>query len=129
MLKLALGSVLAAAVMSLLSGSASAADLQGAWSGNGYVSFASGARENVRCRAQYTRRSNEGYVVRATCASASGKAAQTASLSKIADNRYRGTFYNSEYGISGTILVNVRGNTQSVRMTSDVASASLTFGR
>jgi hypothetical protein len=128
MQKLAMCFRIAFGSLTFATGSAQAADLQGSWSGGGQVSFASG-RESVRCRAQYSRRSNEGYVVRAVCATASGRAAQTASLSKVSDNRYRGTFYNSEYGISGTILVNVRGNTQSVRLTSDAGWALLNFSR
>ena len=109
--------------------SSQAQSLEGAWSGGGQVSFASGAREHARCRARYSRRSNEGYVVSAVCATAAGRAAQTASLRKIGDNRYRGTFYNQEYGISGTILVIVRGATQSVRLTSESGWASLTLSR
>ena len=54
---------------------------------------------------------------------------QTASLHKIGDNRFRGTFYNREYGISGTIIVIVRGNTQSVRLTSEAGWASLQLSR
>lgn len=129
MLRPAIGAVLAAAVLAISGAGAGAADLQGSWSGGGYVSFALGGRENVRCRAHYTRRSNEGYVVRATCATAGGRASQTASLRKIGENRYTGTFYNREYGISGTILVNVRGSGHSVRLTSDGGSASLQFSR
>jgi hypothetical protein len=68
-------------------------------------------------------------VVSATCATASARAVQTATLRKIADNRYRGTFYNHEYGISGTITVIVRGSTQSVSLTSDAGWASLNFSK
>ena len=71
--------------------------------------MATGAREQARCRARYTRRANEGYVVSAVCATPSIRAVQTASLHKIGDNKFRGTFYNREYGISGTIYVVVRG--------------------
>ncbi len=109
--------------------SSQAQSLEGSWSGGGQVSFASGAREQARCRARYSRRSNEGYVVSAVCATPAGRAAQTASLRKIGDNRYRGTFYNQEYGISGTILVIVRGATQIVRLTSESGWASLTLSR
>jgi hypothetical protein len=130
MLKLAIGLLLAVGSAALPMGGARAADLQGSWSGGGQVSFASGGRESVRCRAQYRRRSNEGYVVRAVCATASGRVAQTAALRKIGDNRYRGTFYNNEYGISGTILVSVAGASHhSVRLTSDAGWASLSFSR
>jgi hypothetical protein len=110
-------------------GQAESINLAGAWSGGGSIMFGSGARERASCRANYTRRSNGGYVVRAVCATASGKAAQTAALHKVGDNRYAGNFYNSEYGISGTISVIVRGNTQSVRLSSSSGRATLSFTR
>jgi hypothetical protein len=106
-----------------------ALNLEGSWSGGGAVSMASGAREHARCRARYSRRSNEGYIVNAVCATPSIRAVQTASLHKIGDNKFRGTFYNREYGISGTIYVVVRGNTQSVRLTSESGWASLQLSR
>ena len=106
-----------------------AQNLEGSWSGGGSVSMATGAREQARCRARYTRRANEGYVVSAVCATPSVRAVQTASLHKIGDNKFRGTFYNREYGISGTIYVVVRGNTQSVRLTSESGWASLQLSR
>jgi hypothetical protein len=106
-----------------------ALNLEGSWSGGGAVAMASGAREHARCRARYSRRSNEGYIVNAVCATPSIRAVQTASLHKIGDNKFRGTFYNREYGISGTIYVVVRGNTQSVRLTSEAGWASLQLSR
>ena len=58
---------------------ANVAGLEGSWSGGGTaVSFASGAREQARCRARYSRAGNNSYTVNATCATASGRAAQTA---------------------------------------------------
>ena len=47
--------------------------LEGPWSGSGSVVFGSGAKEQARCRARYTRRSEISYFVNATCASASVK--------------------------------------------------------
>jgi hypothetical protein len=108
---------------------AQAAGLEGSWSGGGTVRFASGAQEQARCRAHYSRRSNAVYVLRATCATASGKAAQSATLQKVGDNRYSGTFYNSEYDISGRIYVILRGSSQSVRLTSSSGSASFRLSR
>jgi len=119
--------------MGLLGGGApslaQAAGLEGSWSGGGTVRFASGAEEHARCRAHYSRRSNAVYVLRATCATASGKAAQSATLQKVGDNRYSGTFYNSEYDISGRIYVIIRGSSQSVRLTSSSGSASFRLSR
>jgi len=108
---------------------AQAAGLEGSWSGGGTVRFASGAEEQARCRAHYSRRSNAVYVLRATCATASGKAAQSATLQKVGDNRYSGTFYNSEFDISGRIYVILRGSSQSVRLTSSSGSASFRLSR
>ena len=91
--------------------------------------FASGAKEQARCRARYTRRSDTSYFVNATCASASGKASQTAVLRRASPNSYRGRFHNSEYDISGVIFVVVRGNTQSIRLTSGSGSAFIQMSR
>ena len=98
--------------------------LEGAWSGGGEVAFAAtGSRERARCRAHYNRRTKDSYAMQATCATASGKAAQTATVHRVGENRYRGTFHNAEYDITGTIFVVVNGNSQSVRLTSTSGSA------
>jgi hypothetical protein len=98
--------------------------LEGAWSGGGEVAFAAtGSRERARCRAHYNRRTKDSYAMQATCATASGKAAQTATVHRVGENRYRGIFHNSEYDITGTIFVVVSGNSQSVRLTSSSGSA------
>jgi hypothetical protein len=125
----ALACLIAFGALTLHTQSSKAQNLEGSWSGGGAVSMATGAREQARCRARYSRRSNDGYIVNAVCATPSVRAVQTASLRKIGDNRFRGTFYNREYGISGTIFVIVRGNTQSVRLTSEAGWASLTLSR
>jgi hypothetical protein len=110
-------------------GAAQPAGLDGSWSGGGVVSFASGAREQARCRAHYTRRSSTTYSVRAACATPSGRATQTATVRSAGANSYSGSFYNSEYNISGTIHIVVRGNRQSVQLSSDAGSASLQLSR
>jgi hypothetical protein len=105
-------------------------NLEGAWSGGGKVTFAmTGSSESARCRAHYRRRTKDTYSVQATCATASGKAAQTATVHKIGEGRYRGNFHNAEYDISGTMFVVVNGNSQSVRLTSSSGSASLKLSR
>jgi hypothetical protein len=106
-----------------------AAGLEGSWSGGGTVTFASGARERASCRARYSRASKNSYAVNATCATASGRAAQVATVRQVGENRYSGSFYNSEYGISGVMHVVVRGTSQTVRLISDSASAVITLGR
>jgi hypothetical protein len=104
-------------------------DLAGSWSGGGRVQLPSGAVEQARCRAHYSRMGKNSYALNATCATASGKAAQTATLRRVGENRYHGSFHNAEYDITGTISVVVNGNRQSVRLTSSSASAILSLSR
>jgi hypothetical protein len=104
-------------------------NLAGSWSGGGSVMFASGNREHARCRAHYRRAGANSYTVNATCATPSGKAAQTATLRRVGENRYSGSFYNSEYSISGVIHVIVNGAHQTVRLISDSGSALINLSR
>lgn len=109
---------------------AEAADIEGAWSGGGTVSLASGSSEKARCRARYSRKSATSYALTASCATASGKVNQTASLKKTGENSYSGSYHNKDYNTSGTINVVVRGNTQNISLTSDAgATASLRLTR
>jgi hypothetical protein len=103
--------------------------LEGPWSGGGTIAFASGARERAHCRAHYRRAGTTSYTVSATCATASGRAAQTATIRQVGENSYSGSFYNSEYSISGVMHVVVRGTSQTVRLNSDSASAVLNLSR
>jgi hypothetical protein len=109
-------------------GKARSTDLAGSWSGGGQVHF-SGSVEHARCRAHYSRMSANSYAVNATCATASGRAAQTATVRRVSENRYAGSFHNAEYDISGYISITVNGNRQSVRLTSSSASAFLHLSR
>jgi hypothetical protein len=77
--------------------------LEGSWSGGGSVQFATGGSEQARCKAFYSRASKDTYRLRATCATPSGKANQTATVHKVGENRYRGNFHNPDYDITGTI--------------------------
>jgi len=108
---------------------AQSAGLEGSWHGGGSVAFASGQQERAQCRAQYRRASGNAYTVTATCATPSGRATQTATLRQVGGNSYQGQFHNSEYNVSGTIVVTVGGNRQSVRLTSESGSASLELRR
>jgi hypothetical protein len=57
------------------------------------------------------------------CATASVKADQTATVRRVGSNRFAGSFYNSEYNVSGTIEIRVRGSSQDVRLASDAGWA------
>jgi hypothetical protein len=102
--------------------------LAGSWSGGGWVSFASGSKEKARCHARYTGGGGS-YNVSATCATSSGKASQTATIYKVTGSAYRGSFVNSEYNVHGSIRVVVHGNSQSVSLSGDGASAQLSLSR
>jgi hypothetical protein len=104
------------------------ASLAGSWSGGGWVSFASGSKEKARCHARYTG-GGDTYTVSATCATASGKASQTATVYKVSGGRYRGSFVNSQYNVRGSIRVVVHGKSQSVSLSGDGASAQLSLSR
>lgn len=101
--------------------------LSGSWSGSGWVSFSNGAKEKARCRASYRPAGGGSYKVRATCATSSGKASQTATVYKLTSNRYRGSFFNPDYNVRGTIRVVVSGRSQKVSLAGDGASAHLSL--
>lgn len=122
--------IAAAAGLGAASGSAQAQSLEGSWSGGGSVTFfTSGESEHARCRARYSRRSKGTYVLSATCATPSGRAAQTAVLRQVGEGRFAGNFYNAEYDIRGRIFVTLRGSTQTVNLTSQSGSGSFRLSR
>jgi hypothetical protein len=104
------------------------ASLEGSWSGGGTISFA-GGKEQARCKARFSRAGAHSYMVNATCATASGRAGQMATVRQVGTNRYSGRFYNSEYSISGAIDIIVHGSSQIVRLTSESASGVLNLSR
>jgi hypothetical protein len=104
-------------------------NLEGSWSGGGSVSFSSGAKEQARCRASYQRRTSMSYTLRAVCATPSVRAEQTATVRQVGSNRFEGSFYNSEYNISGTIQIVVRGSSQNVRLSSSAGWAHFRLSR
>jgi hypothetical protein len=112
-----------------LSKKVSVASLEGSWSGGGTVSVALGGTEQVRCKARFSRAGEQSYRVNATCATASGKAAQTATVRQVGKNKYSGSFYNSEYSISGVIDIIVHGSSQTGRLISDMGSGVLNLSR
>jgi hypothetical protein len=103
--------------------------LSGSWSGGGWVSFSNGNKEKARCHATYSNAGKDTYRLQATCATSSGKASQTATVYHVSGSRYRGSFYNTDYNVRGTIRVVVSGASQQVSLAGDGASASLSLRR
>ena len=104
-------------------------DIAGSWSGGGSVSFPSGSLEKARCRATYNKIGTSSYSVNATCATPSGKVAQTANVKRVSANSFAGSFFNADYNLNGTIHVSVQGNSQNVTLSSSTATASLRLSR
>lgn len=105
-------------------GAADSASLDGSWRGSGWIKFDSGKRERARCRAFYSRVSPNEFALRANCATKSAKATQTARVHRTGKSRYAGSFFNKEFGVSGSIYVRVKGRSQFVRLTGTGASAT-----
>ncbi len=122
--------ILAAFALMALSHTVRAAEagLGGSWSGGGWVNV-SGSRERARCRAHYTANSANSYSVQATCATPSGSVSQSATVRKTGARSYSGSFFNSQFNVSGTIHVTVHGNSQSVTLSSGSGSASLSLSK
>jgi hypothetical protein len=107
---------------------ANAEGIGGSWSGGGVVVFSDGHRERARCRAHYSQSGRE-VSLNGVCATDSGSADQTANLRQTGPNSYSGSFYNSSFGIQGSIHVSVHGNSQSVSLRGGGGSASLSLHR
>jgi hypothetical protein len=120
---------MAVAVADPTPGAAQAANLEGSWNGGGNVQFSSGKSERARCRASFSKRGANSYDMSAVCASASGRASQTAQLTRTGANRYSGNFQNSEYGVTGSISVSVNGNSLNASLSGGGGSASLNLNR
>ncbi len=110
--------VFATAMFAADTSSANADVLSGSWVGGGSVHY-SQTRERARCRAQYSRVSGTLYKMTASCATPSGRVDQTATLNRVGENQYAGSFHNSQYNVSGSIRVTLRGNSQSVSLNGD----------
>ena len=87
---------------------AQGASLDGSWSGSGKVTLPSGAVESARCRVSYNRESKTSYSATASCATASGRVNQSASLRQTGANSYAGSFHNDEHTVK--LGVNYRFN-------------------
>ncbi len=106
------------------------ADLSGSWSGGGSVNYNSGSKEKARCRARFSKIGSSSYSMNATCATASGKVSQSATLKKTGSNSYAGSFRNPEYNITGSINIRVSGGSQNVSMSGDNgASANFSLSK
>jgi len=125
---LALAGALGVGVVS--SGPASAQSLVGSWAGGGMIIYPSGEKERARCRATFRMAGGGDFSMRAVCATASARVVQNAALSRLTGSTYMGEFYNTEYGISGSIRIRVHGsNRLSASMKGGGGSAHFSLNR
>ena len=108
---------------------ANAASLAGSWSGSGTIYPSSGKAEKARCRVSFSKVSESQYRVNAKCASTSGKASQVATVRPVGKNKYSGNFYNKQHNTEGNVTITLKGNRQTISMTSSVGSATLSLRR
>jgi len=106
---------------------ASAADLEGTWSGGGTITFASGDKERARCKASFERISARQFNVNASCATASVRVDQTARIQQVGDNTYAGRFTNTDYNLTGDIRLTVNGRNQTVQLSSGATTGTLSL--
>jgi hypothetical protein len=105
-------------------------DIAGTWNGGGRVVFPSGDSERARCRAAIRRQVGTGYTLTATCATASARIVQSASVQKVGASSYAGRFRNAEYDISGSIRITQKGGRLSASLAgSNGSAAMLSFTR
>jgi hypothetical protein len=118
-----------AGALALAAAEGQEASLEGSWSGGGQIVFPSGETERARCRASFRRQGSNSYGMSATCATASAKVQQSAQVTHVSGNRYRGEFFNQEYGISGSVRITVVGNRLNASLSGGGGSAEIALSR
>lgn len=114
--RLALMLTMTVAFVAMETGSALADRLSGSWTGGGSVEYAD-TREKARCRANFTRVSGTLYRMSASCATPSGRVDQIATVNRVGDGEYAGDFRNTQYNVTGSIYLRLRGDSQYVKLT------------
>jgi hypothetical protein len=112
---------------SVSSARAETGSIIGSWSGSGSIAFASGTKERARCHAHFAKTGASSYAMDATCATASAKVDQTATLYRTGARSYSGTFFNQQYNTGGQIRITVSGRRQSVHLSGEAGTAFFTL--
>ncbi len=103
--------------------------LEGSWSGGGRIVFPSGETERANCRVSFSRWSANSFRMRAVCATPSARVAQSGTVERVSGNRFAGSFFNSEYNVSGDINLTVRGDRLSAQLRGSGGSGSFNLSR
>lgn len=125
------------------------AALAGSWSGGGTVRLANGKKEELKCRAYYTKKGGSGLGVAIRCASPSNKFNLRSSLRQggtsvtgtweertlnaegsvsgtVSETSLRVTFQGT---VSGSLSISLNGNRNTVYMSTGEGGVSLSFRR
>lgn len=105
------------------------ASIEGAWSGGGVVTLATGDKERARCRASFSRAGTNRFHMSAVCATASVRVSQSAVLQRTSANQLAGSFFNPEYNVSGQIRITVQGGKLSAHLRGESGSANISLTR
>lgn len=108
---------------------ASAASIVGSWSGGGTIKLKTGGVERVRCRISYSSSTGNTFGISATCATTAGTISQSGRVVSRGGGRYSGRLYSPEYSVSGNLSISVRGNRQTVSVSSAKGSGRLSLSR
>ena len=99
--------------------------IEGSWIGSGTVSHRSNV-DRVQCRVRYTKSSEKTYATSSVCTTENGRYEVSGHVTNIGGNRYQGTVTSDE---TGRVIMVLRGDRQSVTVTSPSGSATLTLSR
>lgn len=109
---------------------AAAQSLAGSWAGGGTITYPSGEKERARCRATFRNSGGGGVAMHAVCATASARVVQNAALAHLTGGTYAGDFYNTEYGIQGSIRIRLHSaNKLSASLNGGGGSAQFSLNR
>jgi hypothetical protein len=100
------------------------ADLAGSWSGTGAITMANGARERIRCKADYGLANRTTVQVQMTCASDSYKFELRSNISAL-DQRLAGTWNELTRGVGGQIVGRIVDNRLEIRAEGQTFTALL----
>ncbi len=109
-------------------GDATAAGLEGNWSGGGIAHLSNGKKEALRCRINYNQNSSRAYGYYAVCSHSGGTFKQSGTVVG-SGNRFSGRAYNALYNTTGRFIISLRGNSQTVSMSSKKGSARISLRR
>jgi hypothetical protein len=104
---------------------ASAASLEGSWSGRGTIRLTSGQVEPVSCSVKFEKSTGRTFVLNARCSTTAGVFEQSGRVVQTSSRKFSGRLYSDQYAVSGDLRISISGTSQTVRISSPKGSGSL----